>query len=116
MITKPMKTAFCSIFIIAVLFSTAISQEPITFDNLDDARDALESKRKAFQQLSDNEKAQISRLHDLEEQLALSGQLLVKIKREIIRLNNGITQKESDLVISKETLIHKKEVLGRRMN
>jgi septal ring factor EnvC (AmiA/AmiB activator) len=111
-----MKIAFCSIFFIAVLFGSAISQESITSDNLDDARDALESKRKAFQQLSDNEKSQISRLHDLEEQLALSGQLLVKIKREIARLNSSITQKETDLVISKQTKIHKKEVLGRRMN
>jgi len=116
LISKTPKIAFFGLIIIAVLIGTAISQEPITSDNLEDARDALESKRKAYRQLSDNEKSQISRLHDLEEQLALSGQLMVKIKRGIVRLNNSIDQKKSDLIISEETLIHKKEVLGRRMN
>jgi len=111
-----MKTTFRIIIIISILSALSIAQNQSNSGDLEDARDALESKRKDYQQLSDNEKAQISRLHDLEEQLALSGQLLLKIKREIIRLNNGIAQKESDLVISRETLVHKKEVLGRRMN
>lgn len=82
---------------------------------IEELQEKLQSKRFHHEQLLKKEKDQLEKLRSLEEQTALSGQLLLKIKRELNKLDSNIKKSRSSLLNANSELAAKKQTLYKRM-
>jgi septal ring factor EnvC (AmiA/AmiB activator) len=89
--------------------------DPVSDSEIEAIRNELDARRSEYERLGKEEKDQLQRLRDIEEQIALSGKLIFKIEKEIARLTNGIRKKERELKRTQGTLDTKKSILYRRL-
>jgi septal ring factor EnvC (AmiA/AmiB activator) len=64
---------------------------------LESLKAELQSKRAEYESLGQKEKDEVTKLRDLEQQVALSGQLLLKIRKEFARLSSSIAAQKVEL-------------------
>ena len=98
--------------IIASLFANEISERQSQLDHI---KAELESKRAQSDSLAQKEKSEADRLRDLEEQASLSGQLLLKIKKESAALGTSIKSQTVQLSITQIQMEKRKIILSRRL-
>jgi septal ring factor EnvC (AmiA/AmiB activator) len=101
-----------SILIIPSLFANEISERQSQLDHI---KTELESKRAQSDSLRQKEKSEANRLRDLEEQVSLSGQLLLKIKRESAALGTSIKSQKVQLSITQIQMEKRKIILSQRL-
>jgi septal ring factor EnvC (AmiA/AmiB activator) len=82
---------------------------------LEAIRNELASKRALYDSLGTKERSEIARLRDLEQQVSLSGQLLLKIKRESNRLKKNIASQKMQLQITEAKREDRIELLKKRL-
>ncbi len=110
-------------FLAVTLFLFSLSNCPtVQGDEVDDKREQLESirnelqsKRALYDSLGTKEKSEAARLRDLEQQASLSGQLLLKIKRESDRLKTDISSQKVQLQITEAQREKRSTMLKRRL-
>jgi septal ring factor EnvC (AmiA/AmiB activator) len=93
----------------------ASAQEHEKLDQLQFVKEELESKRAEYEELEAKEQDQLRKLRLLEEQIALSGQLILKIEREVVRIQREINEQQLELGEANRTLKRKKGVLYGRL-
>ncbi len=84
-------------------------------NQLETIRDELQSKRSEYEKLGQKEKDQFARLRHIEEQIALSGQLILRIERESGKLLRTIEIEQAELEIAERALEEKKKALQKRL-
>lgn len=84
-------------------------------DKIETIKDELQSKRSEYDMLGRKEKDQLDRLRDIEEQIALSGQLILKIERISRKLQRSIEAEQTELKTAENALEEKKKVLQKRL-
>jgi septal ring factor EnvC (AmiA/AmiB activator) len=89
--------------------------DPAADSELEAVRNELEARRSEYEKLGREERDQLERLRDIEEQIALSGKLIFKIEKEITRLTISIAKKERELRKARGTLDSKRSILYRRL-
>lgn len=89
--------------------------DPAADSEMEAVRNELEARRYEYERLGREERDQLERLRDIEEQIALSGKLIFKIEKEIARLTNSIADKERELRKTRGTLDSKRSILYRRL-
>ena len=82
---------------------------------IEEFQERLSIKRSQYEQLAGREKDQIDKLRSIEEQVALSNQLILKVKRETERLQKSISGRGRELELSKSDYEKKKQALYKRM-
>jgi septal ring factor EnvC (AmiA/AmiB activator) len=82
---------------------------------LDSIRDELESKRAQHDSLGQREKTEAERLQEVEQQVALSGQLLLRLGREASRMQENIKSQRLKLEITALKRDQRQEILKRRL-
>ena len=103
-------------FISAVLLDSALAGEDSERqDQIKTIKDELQSKRSEYEKLGRKEKDQLSRLRDIEEQMALSGQLILKIERKSRTLQGSIEVEQAELETAERALEEKKRALRIRL-
>jgi septal ring factor EnvC (AmiA/AmiB activator) len=100
--------AFLWIFCLAEVDSEGRNQ-------LETIRDELQSKRLEYEKLGQKEKDELARLGDIEEQIALSGQLILKIERTSGKLLRTIQIEQVELKMAQVALEEKKKALQKRL-
>jgi len=112
-----MRSILVSFIIIQAGFSwTQIrADEESIPDQLRSFKDELTTKRAEFEKLGEQEQDQLSRLRLLEEQVALSGQLLLKIERAGEKLGQDMAGNQEELDESMAVLDRKNKVLKSRL-
>jgi uncharacterized membrane protein (DUF106 family) len=65
-------------------------------EQIEEFQERLDIKRTQYEELAGREKDQIEKLRSIEEQIALSNQLLLKIRRESERLRKSIANMADD--------------------
>ncbi|MEE9554375.1 MAG: peptidoglycan DD-metalloendopeptidase family protein [candidate division Zixibacteria bacterium] len=110
-----MKNVILSIIISIVIPAAAIADDPIDTDRLQNVKDELRQKRSEYDKLGEKEQSQLSRLRRLEEQTALSGQLLLKIDRAIRKLKRAIDNRQMELSDANTLADEKKRALYGRL-
>ena len=78
-------------------------------------RDELESKRAQHDSLGQREKTEAERLQEVEQQVALSGQLLLRLGREASRMQENIKSQRLKLEITALKRDQRQEILKRRL-
>lgn len=84
-------------------------------DRIETIKDELQSKRSEYEKLGQKEKDQLARLRDIEEQMALSGQLILKIERKSRTLQRSIEVEQAELETAERALEEKKKALRIRL-
>jgi septal ring factor EnvC (AmiA/AmiB activator) len=111
-----MKTA---ITIITALSLSVVSQTPEDNpgrqEQIEQFRERLDIKRSQYEELESRERDQIEKLRSIEEQIALSNQLLLKIRRESDRLKRSIAGHDRQLENSHKDYDEKKKALYARL-
>lgn len=82
---------------------------------IEEFQEMLDLKRSQYGELAEREKSQIEKLRDIEEQMALSNQLVLKLKRESGRLSTSISDRDSELKSLNVDYEKKKQALYKRM-
>ncbi|UCC79937.1 MAG: peptidoglycan DD-metalloendopeptidase family protein [Candidatus Zixiibacteriota bacterium] len=82
---------------------------------IEEFQEMLDLKRSRYGELTEREKSQIEKLRDVEEQMALSNQLVLKLKRESGRLNRSISDHDAELKKLNVDYEKKKQALYKRM-
>ncbi|OGC91116.1 MAG: hypothetical protein A2W25_08295 [candidate division Zixibacteria bacterium RBG_16_53_22] len=82
---------------------------------LDSIREELESKRAQYDSLGQRERTEAERLQDVEQQVALSGQLLLKLGKEATRMQQNIKSQRLKLEITALRRDQRQEILKRRL-
>jgi septal ring factor EnvC (AmiA/AmiB activator) len=103
---------FISLFVFMPLAADEIADKQ---DQLDDIKEELKSKRAAYDSLGQAEKDQAIKLRHLEQETALSSQLLLKMKRENTRLKGNISSQQIDLQITEHQRMARAEILRKRL-
>lgn len=98
-----------------LLYSRVSADNPGEAERLQNLKDELSAKRSEYDKIGVKEQDELSRLRRLEEQIALSGQLILKIERAVNRLERDIRDNRSELNKSNATLEKKKQVLDNRL-
>jgi septal ring factor EnvC (AmiA/AmiB activator) len=105
--------------IITALLLSFINQSradnPDRQEQIEEFQERLDIKRTQYEELAGREKDQIEKLRSIEEQIALSNQLLLKIRRESERLRKSIARHGVDLENSNKSYEIKKKALYARM-
>lgn len=107
-----------SIFVvvsIAISATISFADDPVNTDQLRVFQDELRLKRSEYEKLGEKEQDQLSRLRHLDEQTALSGQLILKIERIIRRLKKAIENRQAELDDANSLSIEKKQALYSRL-
>lgn len=103
-------------FISAVLLDSGLAGEDSERqDQIKTIKDELQSKRSEYEKLGRQEKDQLARLRDIEEQMALSGQLILKIERKSGTLQGSIVIEQAELETAERALEEKKKALRIRL-
>lgn len=97
------------------IVSQSPGENPDRQEQIQEFQERLEIKRSQYEELAGKEKDQIEKLRAIEEQIALSSQLLLKIRRESERLRNSIARHGVDLENSNKNYDIKKKALYARM-
>jgi septal ring factor EnvC (AmiA/AmiB activator) len=84
-------------------------------NQLDAIREELTAKRALQDSLGRRERSASTRLQDIEEQVALSGQLLLKLDRESKKVNDKIRAQKLQLEITSLQHEQREEILKRRL-
>jgi septal ring factor EnvC (AmiA/AmiB activator) len=84
-------------------------------EQIEEFQERLDIKRTQYEELAGREKDQIEKLRSIEEQIALSNQLLLKIRRESERLRKSIARHGVDLENSNKSYEIKKKALSERV-
>ena len=95
-----------------IIFADEISERQ---SQLDIIKSELESKRAQYDSLGKEAKGQADKLRDIEEQAALSGQLLLKIQRESAAIGSSIKSQKVNLAITQIQLDNRKKILSQRL-
>ncbi len=105
------------VFIASIFISAAISfaDDPANTDQLRIFQDELRLKRSEYEKLGEKEQDQLSRLRHLEQQTALSGQLVLKIERIIRGLKKAMENRQTELDEANSLSIEKKQALFSRL-
>jgi peptidoglycan hydrolase CwlO-like protein len=82
---------------------------------IEEFQELLDVKRARYDHLAGKEKDEIEKLRSIEEQIALSNQLILKIERESERLKRSVVDHDSRLKLSRQDLERKKQALYNRM-
>lgn len=90
-------------------------EDPERQDRIETIKDELQSKRSEYEKLGQKEKDQFARLRDIEEQMALSGQLILKIERKSRTLQGSIEIEQVELETAERALEEKKRALRIRL-
>jgi len=93
----------------------AEGDSPERKEQIEEYQERLRSKRSEYENLAGQEKDQIEKLRSIEEQIALSNQLILKINRESGGLKTSITERSRQLDFSIVEQGKKKLALYRRM-
>ena len=111
-----MKRVFPTIIVLVVMFTAVVSaDDDETSDRLHDIKEELQLKRSEYNKIGEKEQDQLSRLRYLEEQIALSGQLVLKIERAIRELKNTIENRQAELNDANIVADQKKQALYGRL-
>ncbi len=103
-------------FVFAVLSDPGLAGEDSEHrDRIETIKDELQSKRSEYLKLGLKEKNQFARLRDIEEQMALSGQLILRIERRSRELLRSIEVEQAELETAERALEIKKKVLLKRL-
>ena len=105
------------VFIASIFISATISfaDDSANTDQLRIFQDELRLKRSEYEKLGEKERDQLARLRHLEQQTALSGQLILKIERIIRRLKKAIGNRQAELDDANSLSIEKKQALFSRL-
>lgn len=98
-----------------LLFALSRADNPDRQKQIEEFQERLDIKRAQYEELAGKEKDQIEKLRSIEEQIALSNQLLLKISRESDRLKRSIAGHGVALNNTNEKYAEKKEALYARM-
>lgn len=103
--------------IITMLLAVSILADDISVrqNQLDNLKNELIVKRAQFDSLSQKEKGENARLRDIEEQAALSSQLLLKIKKESQQVSSNISTRQMLLNDIQVQLAGRKTILAERL-
>ncbi len=82
---------------------------------LDSIHEELKSKRAQYDSLGQREKTEAERLEDIEQQVALSSQLLFKLGKETSRVQTNIRTQRLELEITSLLRDQRQEMLKRRL-
>lgn len=107
-----------SVFLVVLIFISAtisFADDPANTDQLRIFQDELRLKRSEYEKLGEKEQDQLARLRHLEQQTALSGQLILKIERIIRRLKKAIGNRQAELDDANSLSIEKKQALFSRL-
>jgi len=96
-------------------FGLSEADNPDRQRQIEEFQEKLSLKRSRYEELSGKEKDQLEKLRSIEEQVALSNQLILKISRESQKLKKSISGHSSQLESSKLDYEKKKRSLYRRM-
>lgn len=113
-----MNSAFRIVLLaVVVMAGTALKagDEEGENDRLQNLKEELDLKRAEYDKLGEKEQDQLTRLRKLEEQIALSGQLILKIERTIADLNREMATGRIELAEANSTLAEKKHLLMERL-
>ncbi len=103
-------------FVFAVLSDPGLAGEDSERrDRIETIKDELQSKRSEYLKLGLKEKDHFARLRDIEEQMALSGQLILRIERRSRELLRSIEAEHAELETAERDLEKKKKVLLKRL-
>ena len=111
-----MKSAVILISIFIAATGLCLGGEPNPQAQLDSIKAVLEQKRSEYSQIGQKERNELTRLRTLEEEIALSGKLMLKYKRQIENLTGEISQQNIDLENALLVREYKKELLYNRLN
>jgi len=111
---KQLNTIFISALIMISPY-LAFADPPVEKSELEDFREELDTKRSEYAKIGEQEQDQLAKLRMLEEQIALSGQLILKIERASEKLRGEISENESKLDTSNSRLAQKKDILYSRL-
>lgn len=109
---------YISKMIIILLLLSAIifaDENPDRQRQIEEFQELLNVKRDRYENLAGKEKDEIEKLRSIEEQIALSNQLILKIQRESERLKWSVADHNSRLKVSRKDLERKKQALYIRM-
>jgi murein hydrolase activator len=101
-----------AIFSIALLYADEVTERQ---NQLEAIKAELESKRAQFDSLGQMEKDAASRLREIEQQAALSGQLLLKLNRESERLKQSLSSQKVKLQSTEALREERQTLLKRRL-
>lgn len=108
--------AVWSLISLAFISTFCLAQvDPGSRNQLETLRDELQSKRLEYEKLGQKEKDELARLGDIEEQIALSGQLILKIERTSGKLLRTIQIEQVELKMAQVALEEKKKALQKRL-
>ncbi len=115
-----MKLQLLTAVSLSLAFAALSDSEPVgedleQRDQIETIKDELQSKRSEYERLGQKEKDQLTRLSDIEEQMALSGQLILKIERKSKKLLRSIKAEQAELDAAEKALEEKKKALLKRM-
>jgi len=82
---------------------------------LESIRDELQSKRAQYDSLGQREKSEALKLQEIEQQAALSGQLLFKLGKEISRTHENVKSQRLKLEITSHKRDQRQEILKKRL-
>jgi septal ring factor EnvC (AmiA/AmiB activator) len=82
---------------------------------LESIRDELQSKRAQYDSLGQREKSEALKLQEIEQQAALSGQLLFKLGKEITRTHENVKSQRLKLEITSHKRDQRQEILKKRL-
>jgi septal ring factor EnvC (AmiA/AmiB activator) len=103
------------LFVIGVASGVQADEATQKRAQLEAIRNELASKRALYDSLGTRERGEMARLRDLEQQVTLSGQLLLKISRESNRLKRSITTQKLQLQITEAKREARADLLKRRL-
>ena len=110
-----LRIVMSAVFLFLCVSLSRAGDEPPADREMEVIKNELEVKRSDYERLGREEKDQLERLRDIEEQIALSSKLILKIEREITRLTGSIAAKEKELKATRGTLGRKRIILDRRL-
>ncbi|UCE67496.1 MAG: peptidoglycan DD-metalloendopeptidase family protein [Candidatus Zixiibacteriota bacterium] len=110
------KAAIITIVLSSFLIGQSLADDTERQRQIEEFQELLDIKRSQYVELADREKNQIEKLRAIEEQVALSNQLVLKLKRESERLKKSISRHDGELESLNLEHEKKKQALNKRMN
>ena len=110
------KTVVILIVLLSLPVGLSFADDTERQKQIEEFREKLDLKRSQYEKLTDRERNQIDKLRAIEEQVALSNQLVLKLKRESERLKKSISERGGELKSLSMEHEKKKQALYRRMN
>ena len=110
------KAVIITIVLSSFLIGQSFADDSERQRQIEEFQEMLGIKRSQYEELTDRERNQIEKLRAIEEQVALSNQLVLKLKRESERLKKSISKHDGELESLNLEHVKKKQALNKRMN